>query len=118
MVNADLMHRFLHNAHVFASTVHEIMGEKYLRETVEGEISVPQLELLRLIERNGSHQVRDPAAQGIREIQPAAEQVAFERVGRTAACSPDADEHDDNIIKDEEEQDRAVHRSFFQLRDR
>lgn len=62
MVNADLMHQFLHNAHVFAATVQEIMGEKYLRETVEGEISVPQLELLRLIERNGNHQVREIAS--------------------------------------------------------
>ena len=61
MMNADLMHQFLHNAHVFASTVQDIMGEKYLRETVDREISLPQYELLRLIERNGSHQVREIA---------------------------------------------------------
>ncbi|MFH1566364.1 MAG: MarR family transcriptional regulator [Gemmatimonadota bacterium] len=62
MVSADLMHRFLHDAHVFASTVQEIMGEKYLRETAEGEVSLPQFELLRLIERNGNHQVRQIAS--------------------------------------------------------
>ncbi len=62
MADADLMHRFLHNAHVFASTVQEIMGEKCLRETTEGEISVPQLELLTLISRGGNHQVREIAS--------------------------------------------------------
>lgn len=61
-MNADLMHQFLHSAHVFASTVQEIMGEKYLRETVEGEISLPQFEILRLIERNGNHHVGEIAS--------------------------------------------------------
>ena len=62
MAQEDAVLSFLHNAHIFASTVREVMGDGYLRRTSDYEISYPQFELLRLIERTGRHQVREMAA--------------------------------------------------------
>ena len=53
---------FLHNAHIFASTVSEILEEKYLRQTVDLDISLPQFNLLRLIALKGTHHVRQIAS--------------------------------------------------------
>jgi len=96
MVNADLMHQFLHNAHVFASTVQEIMGEKYLRETVEGEISLPQFELLRLIERNGNHQVREIAS--FMGVSPAAASKNVDKLVRLGLVARVVQESDRRAV--------------------
>jgi len=52
---------FLHNSHMFASTVGDVLEEEYLRQTTDLEISLPQFNLIRLIEANGACQVRDVA---------------------------------------------------------
>ena len=62
VISQDLMVRFLHNAHIFAATVQDVMGKKYLQAVAADDISYPQFELLRLIERNGNHQVREIAS--------------------------------------------------------
>jgi len=62
MAQEDAVLSFLHNAHIFASTMREIMGDEYLRRTSDFQISYPQFELLRLIERTDRHQVREMAA--------------------------------------------------------
>lgn len=53
--------RFLHQAHVFASAVQEILEEKYLRDASPLPVSVAQLRLLKLIALDGAHQVGEVA---------------------------------------------------------
>ena len=62
VISPELVVRFLRNAHIFASTVQDVMGKKYLEAAADQDISYPQFELLRLIELNGNHQVREIAS--------------------------------------------------------
>ena len=57
----EILRGFLHSAQIFTSTVRDVLGEKLLRETTRYDLSLPQVELLRLIELNGDHQIRDIA---------------------------------------------------------
>jgi DNA-binding MarR family transcriptional regulator len=58
----EVYRHFLHHAHIFASTVREILEEKYLRQATSLEVTVPQLNLLKLIAHNGRHQVGELAS--------------------------------------------------------
>lgn len=62
MVEQEVYRHFLHHTHVFASTVREILEEKYLRQTTKVDLTVPQFGLLRLIAHSGQHQVGEIAA--------------------------------------------------------
>ncbi len=62
MASTGQFRDFLHQAHIFASTVHEILEEKCLRESTDLEISVSQLTLLQLIAHNGDHQLGEIAS--------------------------------------------------------
>ena len=61
-MHSEVLRDFLHSAHIFASAVQDVLGERYLRQTTRFDISVPQMELLRLIRLGGDHQIRDFAA--------------------------------------------------------
>jgi DNA-binding MarR family transcriptional regulator len=61
MVAPEIYRHFLHHTHIFASTVREILEEKYLRQTTSLEVTVPQFNLLKLIAHNGNHQVGELA---------------------------------------------------------
>ena len=61
MIQPGVFADFLHNAHVFASAVREILEEKYLRQTTELDINLPQFNLLQVIAYNGHHQGREIA---------------------------------------------------------
>ena len=62
MTAPDSFVDFLHNAHIFASTVREVLEEKYLRQTTDLDINLPQFNLLRLIANKGSHHMREMAS--------------------------------------------------------
>ncbi len=47
----------LRQTHIFASTVREILEVKLLREVSEAPLTLPQLQLLKLMARDGQHQV-------------------------------------------------------------
>jgi DNA-binding MarR family transcriptional regulator len=51
----------LRQTHIFASTVREILEVKLLREVSEAPLSLPQLQLLKLMARDGQHQVSEAA---------------------------------------------------------
>jgi DNA-binding MarR family transcriptional regulator len=51
----------LRQTHIFASTVREVLELKLLREVSEAPLSVSQLHLLKLMVRDGPHQVTDVA---------------------------------------------------------
>ncbi len=62
MIPSEVVSAFLHNAHIFASAVREILEEKYLRESTDLDLTLSQFHLLKLIEYNGDHQVREIAS--------------------------------------------------------
>ncbi len=62
MAEPQALLNFVHNAHIFASAVGEILEKKYLRQATDQEINFPQFNLLRLIEHNGDHQIREIAS--------------------------------------------------------
>ena len=62
MTEREALAQFMHNAHIFAAAVREILEEKYLRRATDLDITLPQFNLLRLIEYNGDHQVREIAS--------------------------------------------------------
>lgn len=62
MVEPEVYRHFLHHAHIFATTVREILEEKYLRQTTSLDVTVPQFNLLKLIAHNGKHQVGELAS--------------------------------------------------------
>lgn len=62
MVALEVYRQFLHHAHIFASTVREILEEKYLRQATTLDVTVPQFNLLKLIAHNGRHQVGELAS--------------------------------------------------------
>ncbi|MBI2503169.1 MAG: MarR family transcriptional regulator [Candidatus Latescibacteria bacterium] len=62
MIELEVYRQFLHHAHIFASTVREILEEKYLRQTTTLDVTVPQFNLLKLIAHNGKHQVGELAS--------------------------------------------------------
>ncbi len=51
----------LRQTHIFASTVREVLEVKLLREVSEAPSSLPQLQLLKLMVRDGQHQAREVA---------------------------------------------------------
>jgi len=51
----------LRQTHIFASTVREILEVKLLREVSDAALSLPQLQLLKLMARDGQHQVSEAA---------------------------------------------------------
>ena len=51
----------LRQTHIFASTVREILEVKLLREVSDAALSLPQLQLLKLMTRDGQHQVTEAA---------------------------------------------------------
>jgi DNA-binding MarR family transcriptional regulator len=51
----------LRQTHIFASTVREILEVKLLREVSEAALTLPQLQLLKLMARDGQHQVSEAA---------------------------------------------------------
>ncbi len=51
----------LRQTHIFASTVREILEVKLLREVSEAPLSLPQLQLLKLMVRDGQHQATEVA---------------------------------------------------------
>ena len=51
----------LRQTHIFASTVREILEVKLLREVSDAALSLPQLQLLKLMARDGRHQVNEAA---------------------------------------------------------
>jgi DNA-binding MarR family transcriptional regulator len=51
----------LRQTHIFASTVREILEVKLLREVSEAPLSLPQLQLLKLMVRDGEHQASEVA---------------------------------------------------------
>lgn len=53
---------FLRQAHIFASTVHEVLEQNCLRQTTTLDITLPQFNLIRLIATNGDHEVREIAS--------------------------------------------------------
>lgn len=62
MVALEVYRRFLHHAHIFSSTVREILEEKYLRQATTLDVTVPQFNLLKLIAYKGRHQVGELAS--------------------------------------------------------
>lgn len=62
MIEPEVYRHFLHHTHIFASTVREILEEKYLRQSTKLDLTVPQFSLLRLIAHSGQHQVGEIAA--------------------------------------------------------
>ena len=61
MVESDVFLNFLHNTHIFASMVREILEEKYFRQATDLNITFSQFNLIRLIAINGEHQIREIA---------------------------------------------------------
>ena len=51
----------LRQTHIFASTVREILEVKLLREVSDAHLTLPQLQLLKLMVRDGQHQVTEVA---------------------------------------------------------
>ncbi len=51
----------LRQTHIFASTVREILEVKLLREVSEAPLSLPQLQLIKLMVRDGQHQATEVA---------------------------------------------------------
>jgi DNA-binding MarR family transcriptional regulator len=51
----------LRQTHIFASTVREVLEVKLLREVSEAPLSLPQLQLIKLMVRDGQHQATEVA---------------------------------------------------------
>ena len=51
----------LRQTHIFASTVREVLEVKLLREVSDAPLTLPQLQLLKLMVRDGQHQVTQAA---------------------------------------------------------
>ena len=51
----------LRQTHIFASTVREVLEVKLLREVSEAPLTLPQLQLLKLMVRDGQHQAMEVA---------------------------------------------------------
>jgi DNA-binding MarR family transcriptional regulator len=51
----------LRQTHIFASTVREVLEVKLLREVSEAPLTLPQLQLLKLMVRDGQHQATEVA---------------------------------------------------------
>ena len=62
MPPSDALVDFLHSAHIFASTVRDVLEEKCLRQAADEDLNLPQFSLLRLIANNGGPQVRGMAS--------------------------------------------------------
>ena len=52
---------FLHSTQIFASVVREILGRKYLRESVPLDLTIAQFNLVRLIATDGNCHIREIA---------------------------------------------------------
>jgi DNA-binding MarR family transcriptional regulator len=55
------LHGLLRQTHIFASTVREILEVKLLREVSDAPLSLPQLQLLKLMVRDGPHHLTEVA---------------------------------------------------------
>ncbi len=55
------LYRFLRNSHIFSSAVREILETKFLVDTCDDPITLPQFHLLKLIVLNGQHHVGEIA---------------------------------------------------------
>jgi DNA-binding MarR family transcriptional regulator len=62
MIENGTISSFLHNAHIFSSAVREILEERYLRRATDLDISLPHFNLLKLIDYNGDHQIKEIAS--------------------------------------------------------
>lgn len=58
----DVVNDFLGSAHVFASAVTEVIEEELLRESLNSEITISQLKLLKLVNLNEAQTIGDVAA--------------------------------------------------------
>ena len=61
MIEAEALLDFFHSAHIFASTVRDILEEKFLRQATDLKLTVPQFNLIRLIAVQGDYHIRDIA---------------------------------------------------------
>jgi DNA-binding MarR family transcriptional regulator len=55
------LHGLLRQTHIFASTVREVLEVKLLREVSTASLTLPQLQLLKLMVRDGQHQLTEVA---------------------------------------------------------
>lgn len=58
---ATLLFQVIRYSHVFASAVHEVLDQRLLREVCPYPLSMTQFHLLRLLAKNGLHQVGEAA---------------------------------------------------------
>lgn len=77
---SDRLSDFLHNAHLFASVVREVVEERYLQQVAGQDITVSQLNLLRLIAVDGGHQVNEIAR--MMGVSPAAASKSVDKLVR------------------------------------
>jgi DNA-binding MarR family transcriptional regulator len=56
------LRRLLRFSHIFSASVQEIIGDRYLSESSDHPLTLPQMHLLKLISNNGGHKVSDAAA--------------------------------------------------------
>ena len=61
MIEAEAILDFFHSAHIFASTVRDILEEKFLRQATDLKLTVPQFNLIRLIAVQGDYHICDIA---------------------------------------------------------
>jgi DNA-binding MarR family transcriptional regulator len=59
--DAARLHQFLRYSHIFSAAVREILVARYLAESTDVALTLPQFHLLKLIVLNGKHQVGEVA---------------------------------------------------------